>query len=385
MIDKFMNKFKQVQDALKELGVDGWLIASNEDSDIHSKYMLGVSSHARHYVYVAQDGNHKVISVRMEAPMIERALKNQGIEAEVIAYGSMDELVSLIKVLVQKPKVALNFCENNLTNPTTAFADFLYVGDYNALKSLSPDTKYVSAAPIIYRLRSVKSSDQLKDLRNVCKATLEILETVPNWVKKGMTEKEVKAKIEYEYMKIGKPSFEAIVGSGPHSADPHHNTSLKKVSEGVLLIDTGLQIEEMCSDITWTFWVGKKPNERFLKAYDALFKAKEIANQYYIDGIISNVPAQKCREYLQNNGFPEQEELFNHGLGHSLGFVAHDIGPRIGITAPNDSILKEHMVYTNEPGLYWKEEWGIRLEDDIIIGKDKCEVVTYNHENPILI
>ncbi|MFW9951372.1 MAG: M24 family metallopeptidase [Candidatus Thorarchaeota archaeon] len=380
-----MNKFEKVQEVLKDLNADGWLITCNEDSDIHSRYMLGVAAHARHYVYVARDGKHKVIAVAMETAMIERSLKRQGVEAEVKSYGTIEELQSLLKAVVNKPKIALNFSENNFSNASTAFADFLYVGDYNALKSLTPNTEYISAAPIIYNLRSVKSSDQLQDLRNVCKATLEILETIPDWAKKGMTEKEVKAKIEYEYMKLGKPSFEAIVGSGPNSADPHHNTSSKKISEGVLLIDTGMQIDEMCSDITWTFWVGNKPSKAFLKAYHALFEAKEIANRYYVDGTSSNVPAQKCREYLQNNGFPDHEKLFNHGLGHSLGFVAHDIGPRITVSAPNDSLLQENMIYTNEPGLYWKNEWGVRLEDDVIIGKEKCEVVTYNHKDPLLI
>jgi Xaa-Pro aminopeptidase len=380
-----MNKFERVQEILKELNADGWLIVCNEDSDIHSKYMLGVGSHARHFIYVAKDGKHKVLAVAMEAPMIQRSLKNAGVNAEVKAYRTIEELVTLVTTIITEPRIALNFGENNLSPQGTAFADFISLGDYNALRSLSPKTEFISAAPIIYKLRSVKSSNQLKDLRNVCKATLEILDSVPNWVKKGMTEKDVKAKIEYEYLKIGKPAFEAIVGSGPNSADPHHNTSLRKINEGVLLIDTGLQIEEMCSDITWTYWVGNKPSNDFLKAYYTLYEAKKVANKYYIDGTICNLPARKCREYLQNNGYPNHEKLFNHGLGHSLGFVAHDIGPRVAANAPDNIYLHENMVYTNEPGLYWQDEWGIRLEDDIIVGKDKCEVVTYNHKDPLLI
>ena len=95
------------------------------------------------------------------------------------------------------------------------------------VKELFPKTEFFSAGPIIYELRCVKSREQLTDLRNICKITLEILEKIPDWVKIGMTEKEVKAKLEYEYLKLGKPSFEAIVGTGAHSADPHHNTSNK--------------------------------------------------------------------------------------------------------------------------------------------------------------
>ncbi len=379
-----MNKFEKAQQILKEVDGDGWLIICVEDSDINSRFMIGVESHARHYIYIGADGNHKVIAVEMEAPMIKRSLKKKGINAKVVSYNSMKGLVDLLGSLINKPRIALNFGENILNPEGTAFADYIRAGDYLSMKTLAPQTEFISAAPIITRLRSVKSPEELKDLRNVCKATIELLETLPNWVKVGMTENEVKAKLEYEYMKLGKPSFGAIVATGAHSADPHHNTSMKKIEHGVLLVDTGLQIDEMCSDITWTFWVGKKPVKEFTYAYKALFESKEVAHKFFTDGTPNNVPAKKCREYLAEKGY-DHEKLFFHGYGHSLGFEAHDIGGRISWKVPDNFMLKENMVYTSEPGLYWGEKWGIRLEDDIIIGKDKCELVTYNSKDPILI
>jgi len=381
---KNMNKFEKAQQVLEEIDGDGWLIICVEDSDVNSRFMLGVESHARHYIYVGADGNHKVIAVEMEAPMIKRSLKNKGVNAKVVSYNSMKDLVNLLGSLINKPRIALNFGEDILNPGGTAFADYIRAGDYLSMKTLAPQTEFISAAPIIDRLRSVKSPEELKDLRNVCKATIELLETFPNWVKVGMTENEVKAKLEYEYMKLGKPSFGAIIATGAHSADPHHNTSMKKIELGVLLIDTGLQIDEMCSDITWTFWVGKKPVEEFTYAYKALFESKEVAHKFFTDGTPNNVPAKKCREYLAKKGY-DHETLFFHGYGHSLGFEAHDIGGRISWKVPDNFKLKENMVYTSEPGLYWVEKWGIRLEDDIIVGKDKCEQVTYNSKDPILI
>ena len=379
-----MNKFEKAQNVLHEINGDGWLIICVEDSDINSRFMLGVASHARHYIYIAADGNHKVIAVEMEAPMIARSLKNKGIKAEVVTYSSMSELTTILSSLIKKPRIALNIGEDILNPNGTAYADQIRAGDFFSMKKLAPQTEFISAAPIIYRLRSAKSSEELKDLRNVCKATLELLETFPDWVKVGMTENEVKAKLECEYMKLGKPSFAAIVGTGAHSADPHHNTSMKKIEPGVLLVDTGLQIDEMCSDITWTFWVGKKPVNEFVDAYNALFESKEIAHEFFTDGTPNNVPAKKCREYLAEKGY-DHEKLFFHGYGHSLGFEAHDIGSRMSWKVPDNFKLKENMVYTSEPGLYWAEKWGIRLEDDIIVGKDKYEKVTYNSKDPILI
>ncbi len=379
-----MNKFEKAQKILKELNGDGWLIVCNEDSDVNSRFLLGLESHARHYIYVAANGDHRILAAQMEAPMIERSLKNKGVNAIVDSYNSLEDLVSKLSLIINKSRIALNFGEDLFSQKGTGFADFIRVGDYFSLKNLSPNTEFFSAAPIISKLRSIKSQQELNDLRNVCKATIESLETIPDWVKIGMTEREIKAEIEYNYMKLGRPSFPAIVGSGAHAADPHHNTSTKKIEKGVLLVDTGLQIDQMCSDITWTFWVGNQPSDEFLKAYSVLYESKEIANKFFVENTSNCIPAKRCREYLADKGY-DHENLFFHGFGHSLGFEAHDIGARISWKVPDDFILKENMVYTSEPGLYWKEKWGVRLEDDVIIGKDKCEKLTYNHKEPITI
>ncbi|MFX1314660.1 MAG: M24 family metallopeptidase [Promethearchaeota archaeon] len=379
-----MNKFERAQKILKEINADGWLIICNEDTDIHSRFLLGVESHALHFIFVSMDGNHKIIPVEMEANMILKSLKSKGIKAEVIPYNSLTDLTKKLKPIIDKPQIALNFGENILDPDGTPYADYLQVGAFNAIQQLVPNAKFISAAPIIYNLRSQKTSEELKDLRNVCKSTIEILESIPDWVKIGMREKEVMAELEYEYSKLGRPSFPAIVATGVHSADPHHNSSNKKIESGVLLIDTGMQIDEMCSDITWTFWIGKKPPDDFTQAYQTLFKSKEIANKYYIANTPNYLPAKKCRQYLSEKGY-DHEKLFFHGFGHSLGFKAHDVGIRICWNVPEHHILQENMVYTNEPGLYWIGKWGIRLEDDVIIGKNKCEPVTYVPKDPIII
>lgn len=379
-----MNKFERAQELIREMNVDGWLTISKESSDVHSHFLLGVNAPSLTYIYIAANGEHQILAVEMEAPMIEHSLKNKGIKANVDSFSSLKDVIPKLKSIINKPRIALNIAEGLLTDESFFYADQLKVGDYFSIKELAPNTEFVSSAPIIFGLRSVKNQEELKDLRNVCTATLEILETIPDIFKKGMKENELKAEIEYKYMKIGKSSFPMIIGTGAHSADPHHNTSNKKIEEGVLLIDTGLKIDQMCSDITWTFWVGKKPSEDFLKAYNVLYESKEIANKYFVDNTPANLPAIKCREYLEENGY-DHEKLFFHGFGHSLGFQAHDVGPRVSWKVSKDSLLKENMVYTNEPGLYWKGKWGLRLEDDIIIGKDICEKVTYNHKEPIVI
>jgi len=379
-----MNKFEKARKILQDLNIDSWLIVSVEDSDINSRFLLGVESHARHYIHVVANGKHEILAVEMEAPMIKKSLTKKNIDADVKDFNSHEDLIQKLKKILKKGKVALNYGENIISPKSTSFADYIKAGDYLWLKENFPKIKFVSAANIIYELRSVKTDQELKDLRETCKATMEILERIPDWVQIGMTERDLKAKIDYEYSRLGRSAFETIIASGANSADPHHNTSLKKIENGVLLIDTGLQIDEMCSDITWTFWVGSNPPEEFLNAYQAIYDAKIEAAKYYVDGVQNNMPAKKCREFLEKEGY-DHKKLFFHGLGHSLGFEIHDIGMPISWKVPDEYKLKKGMVYTNEPGLYWQEKWGIRLEDDIIIGKEKCEQVTNVPKEPIVI
>ncbi len=379
-----MNKFSIAQEILQDLNYDGWLIICNEDSDIHSPFMLGVKAHARHYIYIAANGNHIVIGTPMENPMIKKSLEEQNVSCRIESYSSISDLKSKLGTVVDQKRIALNYGEILNTSQNTEYADCIHLGDYLSLKSITSKTEFFSAAPIIYKLRSIKSVSDLDDLRETCKITMEILNDIPDWVKISMTEREVKARLDYEYLKLGEPSFDTIVATGANSADPHHNSSQQKIKEGVLLIDTGMRVNQMCSDITWTYWIGGAPSEKFLKAYSALNESKENSLKYYIDGMQSNLPAIKCRESLANSGY-DHEKLFFHGLGHSIGFQVHDVGPRISQNVSKDEILVENMVYSNEPGLYWENEWGIRIEDDVIIKKEKCERVTQAPKDPLLI
>ena len=144
-----MNKFEKAQKILEELSADGWLIICNEDSDVNSRFLLGVESHALHYIYIATNGKHRIISVEMEAPMIERSLKNKGINAKIESYSSLQELSSKLRDLLDKKRIALNYGEDIFKQNGTSYADYLRVGDYFSVKELAPESEFFSAAPII--------------------------------------------------------------------------------------------------------------------------------------------------------------------------------------------------------------------------------------------
>ncbi|NMC03804.1 MAG: aminopeptidase P family protein [Candidatus Lokiarchaeota archaeon] len=377
-----MNKFDKAAGLLKQHGIDGWLISCNEDSDMHSHYFLGIKSHARHFLLIDANGKHQIIAVLMEAPMIKKALDAMNVQASVRAFNKTEEMIGFLKELLARPTIAVNYGEDALQTGTS-FADHIRAGELESLKKIAPGTRFVSAANLITGMRSVKTPGELETLRENVKMTMEIFEGIPGWVKVGMTEQEVMAKLHYEFLKIGEPSFEAIVATGENAADPHHNSSHKKIAPGAFLVDAGLRRDQMCSDITWTYWIGGKPPQEFLDAYHALYEAKKVANQHMRAGSPTIRPDLECRKHLESMGY-DHKKLFIHGLGHALGYETHDVGPRVSSAAPAGAIFEERMVYSNEPGLYWQGKWGLRLEDDIIIKDGDCEQVSYNHPDPIV-
>jgi len=375
------DKFTKAAGLLADQGLDAWLITCDEDSDVHSPYLLGVKSHARHFILVDAAGEHQVLAVTMEAPMIKKALDDAGVSANVLAYNTNDEMLDWLREACTRPRIAVNYGEESLLKPT-AYADCMHAGELQSLRTLAPETEFVSAADLIMAMRGTKTPEEIDALRESVRITLETLERIPDWVTLDMTEKDVQAKIEYEFLRVGEPSFESIVGSCEHSADPHHNSSTEKIRPGALLLDIGCRQAQVSSDLTWTYWIGGQPPEAFTNAYAAIYESKKVALEFMVAGVETKVPDIKCRESLAAAGY-DHETLFFHGFGHALGYECHDIGARVSRNVPDGTVFEENQVYTAEPGLYWAGEFGIRLEDDVIIKKDAAEQVSYVPADPI--
>ncbi len=379
-----MNLFNKAKITLENLKADGWLISCVEGNDINSQFLLNIQVHIRHYIFISKDGNHLIITCPMERPMVQKALKRLNIDAEVTTYNSYREIPEILAKLIDNKTIALNFGENLFTSSSTEYAEFITAGEIAELKKIAPNTNFISSAPIIFELRSIKTQDDINDISEAIKINLEILEDIPNWVKIGMTENEVKKKLESKYLEFGELSFPAIVGNNENSADPHHNGSNKKIEKGVLLIDSGMKPNRMCTDITWTYWIGGNPTEDFLNVYHTLYEAKQYSYQFIKADNPANMTAIELREYIKKKGY-DHEKYFIHSLGHPIGYVVHDIGVGFSSKSSDDLLLKEGMIISHEPGLYWQDKWGVRLEDDILVEKNKAKILTYCPKDPMLI
>jgi Xaa-Pro aminopeptidase len=237
------------------------------------------------------------------------------------------------------------------------------------VKFESAGVKMVNIDKPLAQLMTYKNEWELSNIAKACEIAEEsFLKLLPQ-IKEGMTEIEIAALLEYEMRKNGAQglAFETIVAFGAHAAVPHHETSDTKLQFGdVILIDFGCRVNGYCSDITRTFLFGDDgKKDAFKKAYNAVLTAHELVKEKLTSGMTGAEGDAIAREYLVSQGYGE---FFTHSLGHGIGLNVHEY-PSL---RPNiDVVLKDGMVFSDEPGVYVSGEFGIRIEDTVTLQDGK--------------
>ncbi|MCG3221882.1 MAG: aminopeptidase P family protein [Candidatus Heimdallarchaeota archaeon] len=363
-------KIERIQKVLQKHDIDNWIVFCHHSYDIHLKYLLEKWLSSSTLVNVPQEGTPKVIASVMEAMMVDDEIY------EVQSYKKGDELMELLKSEMKgfskDSKIALNFVEEEEALRRQSY-DIITSGTFKALTNFNQNPNYVSAKDIIFDIRAVKTKKEIENHKIASRLAEELMvEVVESQIKPGMMEKELAAIIEFECNKRGGVAFEAIVGSGPNAAIPHHKSGGGKIKQNqVLLIDYGSTHNWANSDITHTYWIGSNPPEEVLRAYEAVDKAKEAAYTKIKAGVLGEEVEQAVRGIFEEFGY-DHEKLFMHSTGHPIGIETHDIGHGIfrGTPTRPSKPLLENSVITVEPGLYFEGEFGVRLEDDCVVTKE---------------
>ncbi len=241
------------------------------------------------------------------------------------------------------------------------------INDYKALKKQFRKAKFIDISEATGKIREIKTKKEIKIIKRACKISDKILKTAIKNIKKFRTETELAACLEYEAKKLGCDlAFPPVVASGKNSAVPHHTPKNTKLM-GFCVIDFGVKYKGYCSDTTRTVYIGK-PGKREKYIYNLLLKTQK--------GAIKQIKAgSKCSgvvEYVIKS-LSKYNKYMTHGLGHGFGISIHELP---NIKEKSNDILKENMVFTIEPGIYFKNKFGIRIEDDILLAKNGPEILT---------
>lgn len=243
------------------------------------------------------------------------------------------------------------------------------------------DADPVPLTNVVDDLRQVKDADELAAIQHATQLTSEGVQALFGVLRPGMTERAAALWLTRWMQDHGATgeSFPTIVASGPRSAWPHGQASDKALAANELVtIDCGFYVDGYTSDLTRTVALGD-PGDFLKQAYQAVQTAQEKIMAAVQPGVTGGDLDRIGRDYLTQQGYGE---AFIHGTGHGIGLDIHE-GPNIGRGWPD--VLRPNQVVTVEPGVYFPERGGIRIEDDLQVTTTGHTVLTTVPRNLIIL
>lgn len=237
---------------------------------------------------------------------------------------------------------------------------------FDGLRRAGPGLDFVPASPVTIGCRAQKSAAELDLMGLACAATVDCYRAVFASLQEGMTEREVNALVRAGLAKMELQGG-ALVLFGPWAAQPHGTTTPQKLREGdIVLIDGGTSVEGYASDVTRTSVLGA-PAEKHRRAFDAVRHAQEAALEAARAGRLSGFVDDAARAAIVAADYPAGYKVFTHRLGHGIGLDGHE---HPYLVRGSRTVLAPGMTFSNEPGIYLKGDFGLRLEDDMAITAD---------------
>ena len=220
----------------------------------------------------------------------------------------------------------------------------------------------VETEHIIEKQRMIKDEEEISNLERACEITDNCFSYLLMYIKPGMTEKQIADEIEEYYKKrTDGLAFETIVASGENTSKPHAVPTDRKIQgNDIITIDMGCKINGYCSDMTRTIFVGNIP-EYIKPVYDVVLKNQVQTIEQMKDGASTRLLTK-----MVENDFKLNDYDLIHGLGHGVGLEIHE---KPYLSSRVDAPLRENMVVTVEPGIYIPGEFGIRIEDTVLVEK----------------
>jgi Xaa-Pro dipeptidase len=242
----------------------------------------------------------------------------------------------------------------------------------NGIAKAAPQVTIASATPVTAGCRMIKSAQEIALMRLASQVTLTVYEAVYRALREGMTQRQVGDLIDTAYERMGF-SGEASVEVGEYSALPHGSTTPQVIREGsIVMIDDGCTVEGYQSDITRTFVVGKA-SDKMKQVFDIVHRAQSAALAAARPGVECGAIDAAARKVITDAGYGPGYKYFSHRLGHGMGMDGHE-WPYL--VRGNTTKLQANMTTSNEPGIYIRGEFGVRLEDDMHVTENGAELFT---------
>ena len=243
------------------------------------------------------------------------------------------------------------------------------------------ETEFVPASELLTELRQVKDADELAAMREAQRITDEALLEILNFIKPGLTESEVAARLTYIMARKGaeRNSFDPIVACGANGSKPHAVPGPDVIQKGQFVtMDFGCKVGGYCSDMTRTVAVGQ-PSEEMELVYNTVLKAQLAGIAAVHAGVIGADVHNAGAKVIADAGYGE---YFGHGFGHSLGIEIHE---NPGFHTRNNKPVPAGALLSAEPGIYIPGKFGVRIEDVVLVTEEGCIDITRSPKQLIIL
>ena len=240
------------------------------------------------------------------------------------------------------------------------------------IRKASATAAFASATPVTAGCRMIKSAHEIELMRLAAKVTLAAYEATYRSLKPGMTQKDVAKMVETAHRQLG---FEggADVQVGEYSALPHGSITPQEIrEETIVLMDGGCWVEGYASDISRTYVLGKA-SDKMKQVFDIVHRAQSAALATAKPGVEAGSVDAAARKVISDAGYGPDYKYFTHRVGHGMGMDGHE-WPYL--VRGNTTKLQPQMTFSDEPGVYIRGEFGVRLEDDMHILENGAELFT---------
>ena len=354
-----MTHFENIAAALKGRGLDAMLVTS-EPGEFYA-----VGFHGEGAALITPDKTWYYTDSRY----IEAA--RQLISgAEVILWTAGNGFREQIAALVKAHGVAkLGFEE-----------EYMSVSSHTAWTK-AVEAQFLPASELLTTLRQVKDAGELAAMREAQRVTDEALLEILNFIKPGLTESEVAARLTYIMARKGaeRNSFDPIVACGANGSKPHAVPGPAVIQSGQFVtMDLGCVVHGYCSDMTRTVAVGQ-PTEEMELVYNTVLRAQLAGIAAAHAGVTGKEVHEAGAKVIADAGYGE---YFGHGFGHSLGIEIHE---NPGFHLRNDKPIPAGALLSAEPGIYLPGKFGVRIEDVIMLTEGGCIDITHSPKQLIIL
>ena len=344
----FLSRIDKLRQTLSNQGLDGIFITNLTSV----KYITGFTGSAGSCLitedesYFISDGRYDVQSKKQVSNMIR-----------FIDFGNHISIIEKNKIL--KDGINLGFEGDH-----TSFSQ------YKAITNSFPKIEWKSTSMLMENLQAIKDESELNAIRTAVEITDVIYDEILPMLKPGTTEKEVANQLVLRYRQESDgEAYNPIVAGGENGALPHAVPSERPFQNGdFIVIDAAAKYAGYHADMTRTPLIGK-PSDKHTEIYEIVKGSQQAGCDAAKAGVSCKEMDTVTRDYITQRGYGE---YYNHGTGHGLGLEIHT-EPRM--SQLSTQTLSENNVVTIEPGIYLPGWGGVRIEDDVIIKNDGCEIM----------